>query len=289
MKHRQKIVALFILGAVVFVFFILGMILVRNKTFKSKLHYHTLLDTAKGLSGYPTIYFKGYSIGKVSKFRLTHELKIRVDFYIFKEYQDLIFEHSLLAKNENILSGEITDFKLVLPNKDYRKKTKSQKTIIFERSSEEGQALIAQGISSLESGGIAGIVNKVNVVLNQFVEQKTPEKLNSMVHESNELLIEIKRTVSSYNAEKSPEAKQALVNIVKQASQSIQSINKTLLYFREILKVVHRNKDEFTPILMKTNRTLDQAGDTFEGINNNPLIRGGIRKKKKEIQLETLD
>ena len=88
---------------------------------------------------------------------------------------------------------------------------------------------------------------------------------------------------------KKPKVKKEFEKIFKQVSSSVSAIEQNLTFLRGILKVLHQNKNEITPILLKTNRTLDNAQDTLEGINNNPLIRGGIRRKKEGTQLETLD
>jgi hypothetical protein len=75
--------------------------------------------------------------------------------------------------------------------------------------------------------------------------------------------------------------------MITQANDSVNNINKNLAYLRGILKEVYANKDIITPMLLKTSRAIGSAEDTLDGINNNPLIRGGIRKKSKEIRLET--
>ena len=69
--------------SIAIVFGTVGLILIKNKTFKPRSEYYTMLDTAQGLSGYPPIYFKGYAIGKVTSYNLTTDLHIKVNFYDF--------------------------------------------------------------------------------------------------------------------------------------------------------------------------------------------------------------
>ena len=289
MNKTQKVVAIFSLGAMCFVFFLVGLILVRNKTFKGRVHYHTVLNSAKGLSGYPSIFFKGYSIGRISDFELTEKLDIKVKFYVFEEYESLMFENTILEKSQNILTGEITDFKLILPTQNYRNNLKEQNSYVAERNSAIGKRLIIDRIVQIDSDGIEGAVSKVNILLDKFVDQDISKSVNSMVMDSNKLVLEMRNTVASYHATDSPKAKRALVRMVAQANDSVANINESLGYLRGILKEVYANKDIITPMLLKTSRTIDMAEDTLKGINNNPLIRGGIRKKDKEIRLETTD
>lgn len=287
MNKTQRIVAVFSVAAVCFVLSLLGLILVRNNTFKGRVHYHTTLNSAKGLSGYPSIIFKGYSIGRVSSFDLTDRLDIKVNFYVFEEYESLMYENTILEKSQNILSGEITDFKLILPAQNFRNTFKSQNAYVAERSSPEARRMILDGIVLLDSDGIEGAINKVNILLDTFIDQDISKSVNDMVVDSNKLVLELKKTVESYHASKSPKAKKALVRMVAQVNDSVITVNQNLEYLRGILKEIYTNKDIITPMLLKTSRAIDTAEDTLNGINNNPLIRSGIRKKDEKIRLET--
>lgn len=289
MKSRNRIVTFFIMISIAIVIGTISLILIKNKTFKSREKFYTMLDTARGLSGYPPIYFKGYTIGKVTDYNLTTDLHIQVNFYIYKEFTDLLFEKTVIEKNSNILSGQITDFRLVLPKKEYRSPRKRTDNFIMERSSPEAKAIVLAGEIEGRRDGISGIVDKVNLILDRFDQSDTPAKLTELVTRVTELTEESQRTVASYNSLSNPEAKAKFEKSVEQIASSIDAIDDNLTFLRGILKVLYQNKSEITPILMKTNRTLDDAQDTLEGINNNPLIRGGIRRKQKGIKLETLD
>ncbi|MCR9205523.1 MAG: MCE family protein [Halobacteriovoraceae bacterium] len=289
MKNRNKIVTFFISISIAIVIGTISLILIKNKTFKPREKFYTMLDTARGLSGYPPIYFKGYTIGKVTDYNLTHDLQIKVNFYIYKEYLDLLFEKTVIEKNANILSNQITDFRLVLPKKEFRKPRKRVDNFIMERSSPEAKAIVLAGEIEGRRDGISGIVDKVNLILDRFDQNETPAKLTDLVTKITDLTEESQRTVASYNSLSNPDAKKKFEKAVSEISTSISAIDDNLTFLRGILKVLYQNKSEITPILMKTNRTLDNAQDALEGINNNPLIRGGIRRKEQGIKLETLD
>lgn len=289
MKNRNKIVTFFILVSAAIIIGTVGLILVKNKTFKPRKQFYTMLDTARGLSGYPPIYFKGYTIGKVTSYNLDNDLHIRVNFYIYKEFLNLLFEKTLIEKNANILSNQITDFRLVLPKKEYRKPRNSDSDFIMERSSPEAKAFVMAGEIEGRRDGVSGIVDKVNLILDRFDQNETPARLTELVTKVSELTEESKRTVASYNSSSHPDAKVKFDKAVAKIVRSIDAIDDNLTFLRGILQVLYQNKSEITPILIKTNRTLDDAKDTLEGLNNNPLIRGGIRKERKGIKLETLD
>lgn len=289
MNRKQKVTVIFSFGALGLIIFLSALVLIRNKTFKGKTQFFTRIDTARGLSGYPPIYFKGYSIGQVNFFELSDDLSIRVNFFIFDEFKNLIYENAVLEKNQNILTGQITDFRLVLPHIQYRNNRKAEMSFIPESGSAAARDLMDRGIVKNTRDGVAGIVNKINELLDSLDRENTPEKISKLLKLTNGLLGETKRTIASYNAVQTPEAKDKVMLIIKKTNKGIDSVNKNLEYLKGILKVIHNNKDEIAPILLKTNRTLDDASDTLEGINNNPLIRGGIRKNNKEIRLETFD
>ena len=293
MKNRSKLVTVFIVLSLAIVIGTISMILIKNKTFKSRVKFHTMLDTARGLSGFPPIYFKGYTIGKVSSYTLDSDLQIKVEFYVYEEYSNLFFEKTLIEKNENIISNQITDFRIILPKKEFRSIRQTSNRYILERSTKKATELALAGEIEGSRDGISGIVDKVNLILDRFDNNNTSEKLVTFVTELTEMTKKSKETIASYNSVNNPKVKKEFEKefekIFKQVSSSVSAIEQNLTFLRGILKVLHQNKNEITPILLKTNRTLDNAQDTLEGINNNPLIRGGIRRKKEGIQLETLD
>lgn len=289
MKNRNKIVTFFILVSAAIIIGTVGLILIKNKTFKPRKQFYTMLDTARGLQGYPPIYFKGYTIGKVTSYNLNSDLHIRVNFYIYKEFLNLLFEKTLIEKNANILSNQITDFRLVLPKKEYRTPRNKDDDFIMERSSPEAKATVLADQMEGRRDGVSGIVDKVNLILDRFDQNETPARLSELVTKVTELTEESKRTVASYNSVSNPEAKVKFEKAVDKIVRSIDAIDDNLTFLKGILQVLYQNKSEITPILIKTNRTLDDAKDTLEGLNNNPLIRGGIRKERKGIKLETLD
>lgn len=289
MKNRNKIVTFFILVSAAIIIGTVGLILIKNKTFKPRKQFYTMLDTARGLQGYPPIYFKGYTIGKVTSYNLNKDLHIRVNFYIYKEFLNLLFEKTLIEKNANILSNQITDFRLVLPKKEYRTPRNKDDDFIMERSSPEAKATVLADQMEGRRDGVSGIVDKVNLILDRFDQNETPARLSDLVTKVTELTEESKRTVASYNSVSNPEAKEKFDKAVDKIVRSIDAIDDNLTFLKGILQVLYQNKSEITPILIKTNRTLDDAKDTLEGLNNNPLIRGGIRKERKGIKLETLD
>ena len=67
---------------------------------------------------------------------------------------------------------------------------------------------------------------------------------------------------------------------VKPIQTTIQNINNNLMELNQIIKYINKQTPEISTLLSDTKSTLNTAEKTLSGINNNPLIKGGITQPK---------
>ncbi|HLE10021.1 MAG: hypothetical protein A2504_00775 [Bdellovibrionales bacterium RIFOXYD12_FULL_39_22] len=293
-KHRNKLVSLFVLVSVgLFVMFIV-FVIISNKTFETKIPYYTIVDSAMGLQKRPPVIFKGLEIGRITDFVLLDDNKIHANFFIYKEFKNRCIKNSVIQVNSGMLNGEVTNFEIVLPHLDggTSKEIMPARSLIPNIKSAEGMALVENGIISLPDDGFGGVAQKVNKILETIVLNQTIEKaddgvknLNAVLISLNAVLILLEKTVANYQA---PEG---LVERVggEQLKNILGNLEKTSAYVEGIVGVMHKSRKDIAPILINTNKAISGLNDTLQGVNNNPLIKGGINKDKKYQGVEVND
>jgi phospholipid/cholesterol/gamma-HCH transport system substrate-binding protein len=281
-RHNRKIVAVFSAIAVILFISMSGIIGYNNNWFRSRVYFHTQIDNAYGLKSLPLIYFKGFGIGRVKSFHLTDENKIDVKFYVFEDYYKKILKHSVVLINTNALSGDITEFQIITPDILTSGKELVEKGgLIPFIKSPLAQEYIATGKLIYEPSGIEGILDKSNQILKVFIAQKTSEKINEIIASTGKTMISIEETAKSFTPDGKGKGHRQIVGALDKVDKTIASVLETADYIKGTVQVVHQNRQELTPIIINTNKALEKASSTLEGINNNPLLRGGISKERK--------
>ncbi len=293
-KHRNKLVSLFVLISVgLFIMFIV-FVTINNKTFESKIPYYTIIDNAMGLQKRPPIIFKGLEIGRITEFTLQDDNKILTKFFIYKEFKNRSVKNSVIQVNSGILNGEITSFEIVLPKlpEGKTKELLPANSLIPDIKSEEGMALVKNGMITLPDDGFGGVAQKVNKILETIVINQTIEKaddsvknLNAVLMSLNEVLLLLEKTVANYQA---PEGLVAKVGGI-QFQNILTNLEKTSAYIEGIMGVMHKSRKDLAPILINTNKAITELSSTLQGVNNNPLIKGGITKESKYQGVEVND
>lgn len=273
-RHDKKLVVIFSFMAILIFAGITFTIAANNNVFKGRVYFHTKLNTAEGLGKSHGIVFKGYEIGKVESFNLTKNNEIMLKFYIYKEYLNKMHKHSVLVNNFNPLSNSVMKFELIMPNQNYQSSNEFYKPgeLVPALQSELGQTYLAQGIINYETRGVAGVVKQMNFILDQIIRNKTPKKLDEVVKNLAYVLETSSKTIESYNSKEGGAGSKMLIKTLKDVQTSVT-------YVRGLLKELHKNRKTLSPLILSTTKTLDKAQDTLDGINNNPLIRNGIKKR----------
>ena len=286
LRHNREIVTIFMLIAVVIFIFLGSIVAYNNNIFRARVDFYTLVQNAYGLKSLPPIYFKGFAIGRVKSFQLTHENKIHVNFYIFEDFYDKVINYSVVSINTNPLSGEITEFQLITPDEGPNSSKETlglveQGGLIPDLKSAEAQNYIKTGKLKYEAAGIEGILDKSNQILKAFIEQKTSEKINGIIESVAKTMTSLEATVKSYGPEGKGEGHQQIVNAIEKVNKTMNSIVDTATYIKETIEVVHTNRKDLAPLIINSNKTIEKASRTLDGINNNPLLKGGIPQERK--------
>lgn len=89
MRHFEKIVSIFVILAIFFLTTMIIFLTKQKKVFATKLSYYTIIDSAQKISIGQEIILKGPNvpIGKIENFSITQDNRVRVDFFIYKEFQ----------------------------------------------------------------------------------------------------------------------------------------------------------------------------------------------------------
>lgn len=291
-KYKDKIVPIFILAAISMFFFFIVLITIKNRTFSSTYDYYTILDNASGLQNRPPILFKGIEIGRIRNFHLTKNNKTMVSFFVYKEYVKKMVPNSVIAVNTGTLSGDVTDLELLVPKYDPTQiKMAGKNNLIPYIRSEEGLAIVKSGHIPPPAEGISGITAKINAIMETFLENKTASKTDQSVKELNALLSTLNEILQKLSKTMDVPGPSGILGQVGGNSLSItlKNIEDSTNYIKETLSVVHKNRKSIAPLLINTNKTINKLNKTLKGVNNNPLIRGGITKDKKYIGVEVND
>ncbi len=71
-------------------------------------------------------------------------------------------------------------------------------------------------------------------------------------------------------------------NIIQPIRDILNNLNQNMLEVHKLLKYLESQSPEISSVIIETQSTLNSAQKTIEGLNNNPLLRGGIEKPKTE-------
>ncbi|MCX7882010.1 MAG: MlaD family protein [Brevinematales bacterium] len=115
-KSAQKAVAVFIFLGLFFLLTVTILILRGSDVLQQKVRYYTILNEAYGLTSGMPVKYKGITVGKIKKLALTPDRKVSLDFYILKEYKELIQENTVLKVQSSLLGA--ASLILVLPQVD---------------------------------------------------------------------------------------------------------------------------------------------------------------------------
>ncbi|MDC7219583.1 MAG: MlaD family protein [Spirochaetales bacterium] len=313
-RYADRIVGIFILVALLFVLFMLVVAGVNRQWFAHQYRYHSRFTSASGLSVGMAISFKGVEVGSVKDFRLNEENTIDMDLVIYEAYIDKLKPNSVLELTSNPLGlgGGLT---LYPGNND--SPFPEEGSYIPSTQFEEGQLLVAQGLTQKEEGGdmISELMSTVPDLLTHVDE--TVVSVNS-------LIITLDRSLQGdpgagpvgeilWDAEGALEEVNvllagltSLVSELEEAENLIPQLVGTegvvgglfsdeadfyghitgltdqvlvsLYNLSTLTGTLSGSSPQIELILTQLSSTLTEAEDVLEGLSNNPLLKGGIEE-----------
>ncbi len=204
-RARQKLVATFVVIGLIL--FIVTIILIGRGSyiFKFKDTYYSILNESYGFTSGSPIKYKGINIGKVKSVKLLSDETVRVDFFVLREYRNLIRENCVMKVQPTLLGS--ANFVLIEP-------------------SERSYRTIEPGNRVLSSDDIEGIA-----ILEKF--DKTMQKKEDLTATAKKILDNIdslKPVINQtmYNVKEVTDSLKVLVNNLKELSFEISSTNNTI-------------------------------------------------------------
>ncbi|MDC0256030.1 MlaD family protein [Bacteriovoracales bacterium] len=294
----KKSPIIFVLGATIILSLFLGLLLSQAKVFYPKLRFHTFIKKANGLNIRPHLYFKGIEIGRVTGFSLTSDNKIKVNFYILKNFIKQISKNTVLMLEENILTGDIDKF-IVATEFDITKSSIAESKFIPWEDSTEGVKIrqnynldysgnqlglvlnqLSRMMHKLDKNGLTkelkSIVINTNGILKDLNENKIATKTGNSILELKKLIISSKQLVDNYKNPRGIILKMTDPNL----RRVFRTVEKSLFHLKEILEKVHENKNEIGPLLENLNIVLKEVKSLSKKINRMPILDSTKRKEE---------
>ena len=309
-KYADQIVGFFSLVAIASLIVLIFAIGAKKSWFTKKNYYFTVFDSGSGIYVGMDLMYKGFSIGKVESVDLVGEF-VKVDYYVLEDYFDYVKEYSIVELSVSPI-GLGSSFTL-FPGTGSTTIPSGRE--IFRKDSMPGKKYIADGLVRMSdsSDSISVLLGKVSTILADVHELLG--NLNNALEGSGESpFTEIISNLSDLTAMLSDTEDGAVPkllgkDIAKNLTETLATLNNMVnssegavpkLLGKEISDQINAILGNITPILsdvndmtgtaspeinemlVQVNTLLLQVEDLMTGLNNNPLIRGGIPDRSNE-------
>ncbi len=172
-KYTERIVGVFFFTALLILLFALVSQALNSRMFETKYPYKSIFKDANGLSVNTPIYFKGFQIGKITKYNLNKENLIDVTFHVFDQYKDKIVENSVLRKTTNIVSAKSSIELIQGPNLNARLKANSY---VPGSDTPDGIKIVRQHRLNIASEEVTAIVDDIKKITGNFLRDHNAEE-----------------------------------------------------------------------------------------------------------------
>jgi len=286
-KYADQVVgflSIFAFAALVFIIFLIGS---TQKWFVPKHNYYTVIPSASITNG-KAITYKGFEIGKIKSLVLNEDDQVTVNFYISDEYVDKVTENSIIE----IAVSPIGLGSSVVFYPGNSSKLQEENTLIPERSSNEGKALIkAKKVSIVEqtdsintiistATSLLGDVDQLVKQLNLALEGSSDTPLSTTLTELNNILANVADITSS--------AEGLIPRLLEDENsrgaigEMLSKLNLTMSDLNGISASLDSDMPGIAILISQLQTLLNQAQDVMEGLKNNPLIKNGISTKPEK-------
>ena len=319
-KHTEKIVGLFVLLAMIVLIAGTVIVAISKRVFVKKYMFHTTLSDASGLSTSTALNFKGYEIGKVEAFEFNEYNFVDVKLAVYKNYLTKMIKGCAIYRQSNPITGEtslvLLTPKFSTNNTSEVGTGLKEGAKVPSLDTPEGQRLLDLGLVAKSGDSVSLIFDEARDFFShlrrEFKLKKDSfrsffEKIvafsksladNKEIFDHLQQLLNPKdgpvfKTVIQF-AEISKRLENTVIKVEmimenykkpdglmlkmlsldkKQLQEMVQNINKNLIALQEMLASIKNQSPFIAELMEKTRKTL-------ESLNNNPLLRGGIKNDK---------
>lgn len=309
-KYADQIVGFFSLLAIAALIVLVFAIGAKKSWFTKKNFYFTVFDSGSGIYVGMDLMYKGFSIGKVKSVDLVGEF-VKVDYYVLEDYFDYVREYSIVELSVSPI-GLGSTFTLFPGTGDSVIPTGRE---IFRKDSVPAKEFIKDGLVRLNdsSDSISVLLGKVSTILddvhellgnlNDALEGSGESPFTEIISNLNDLTSILSDTengavpnlLGKDIANNLSETLATLNNLMnssdgavpkllgKDISNQINSILGSLTpILSDVSDITGTASPEVNEMLVQVNTLLLQVEDLMTGLNNNPLIRGGIPDRSNE-------
>lgn len=284
-KEHKAVISFIFIGSLLFVI-TLATILSSKHYFSTKAIFFTELNDAKGLSTHPLIYFKGIEIGRMESFSFDFQTnKIRSNFWILKEYEHIVTQHSILQSEQHPIFDEVYSFNLITPDSAINDSLLKLKegSLVYHSSSEYALSLIAENKNELPKNDVEEILENINSLLFNLQQEDNPHAgslfraLDRVAKISEQLLMiteSIERSGMVDKADKTLiQAEKWITSlpvIVEKLSKSLERVDKLLITSENVINAYK------SPEKLVSSLTNNQLPIVLSNINDNLNIVKGM-------------
>lgn len=266
--YKNRMVFTFVIFGFILILVFTSLILIKNKTLLSRVYFETILDDATGLNSKPSIYFKGFEIGRIDHFELNSESnKILVQFYIYENYRDKIVKYAVISQNKNLLLGSSNQYEILLPQQKLMQQLKplDEGALVPYIESKIGKEYAKKGQITLKSNSIESILTSVNNLLLNLQKENNPEagaifSILDKLSKISDSLLAISQQVQNENL--------------------VLEIKNTLLGLQSVLKSSSATITKAETTLTNADQLLNSADNVIQSYNNPAAIITEVTQNK---------
>ena len=291
-KHADKIVGIFTITGILSISLLLIFMGINQRWFAQNYYYNTIFLSADGIKAGMPVKYKGFPIGLIKKIGFNEENNVKVDFYIYGEYVNLITPYTIIQKATSPI-GLGSDI-LIHPG-PYSPEHLPENSFILSYNLPEAKTLIESGLVDLAQSDniitniidqISPVISNLNLLLDSF--NKTLQGEESIP--SGKIIKNIEGIVKNLNKISSnlSDPNNSITAITKDnrelyknIDEILVSLNKTMTELNDFSNYLNQATPRLTGVIEEGRGALKEGTAVMEGLKNNPLLRSGITQKEQ--------
>lgn len=297
-RHLEKFVSVFVFLALFFLA-TMGIFLAKQKKiFSKKKNFYTVIQSIEKIEPGMEVILRGPNvpIGKIDGFSITKNNEVRIDFFIYQEYEERIRENSVIVFSAPLL-GIIGNFKIEITSGDAYYPMVKKDDIVPSNQMMEGIFLLSMQKKEKDEEEIP-LISKLNPLLDNLTTNLDPKgplmsNITSLLYHLNIFTLQLNQG-GVFSVMGSPALKSNLermtenINYLLASSDSLvnNNVKAVLNDVNVLLHNLKRTTDTVNYNLPKTLSSLNAIMFRLEKIVSNlessPLLGGGSYNKQKK-------